>query len=236
MISSLRPSSRPWTVSSRSSVPGFEQPGGRSHSGHNFILFGTPGNYFVTHLTTFNYPHDATVVLKVTPQGGLPALDGEKAIWFAPGVSLNDLVNGLVPELTGPLRSHDVGGPGTIELGEMTFSIDSVVAAEVLTPNGRAPASLEYKLLGEGEGTYLVHQPTRLPGFQQVVQVTIDGAAVPAGATVVIPGRDNGQLADALKAGETVVALVNGRETTVEVVDIVDEVQLAPPRPHPHHE
>ena len=193
---------------------------------HNMFAFGRD-TMFLSHLPMFMAPHDAQLLLEVTPE----SMDGSSLgqVWSAERekhpverlytmmpekFALSTLYVPDPPE-RGSFRATffrghlERGGEPIPELENVNVRITDVVYARKFDREGKAE-DLSYRLIGRGGELFLAHVISQPPDFDQILSVTLSGRQpdeeeLEAGIEVVFPGRANTAEAR-LRHGETATA------------------------------
>ena len=199
--------------------PGGAHPaGGHDHSarkdqaaGHGMAIVGTQA-IFLSHLPMFMLPHDYQVILEVAFKGGGSdpqrryvqdrASNPDTSYTFAPNKSF------VLPDLFPAGRDQPAsldGFRGDIFRGhferggvpiaqDVLVDVARVVRGTRFVKDAPRPTRLDYFLFGRGTELFLAHTVTAPPDFDQILAVTIGGAAVSddelgRGVPIAFPGR-----------------------------------------------
>ena len=111
-----------------------------------------------------------------------------------------------------PGRERIVGAPMTLV---------RLVHGREFAPDRPKPAELAYVLFGRGGDLFLAHMLSGPPDFDQILEVSLDQASLPADAArgglfVTLTGRGNA-VGERLRAGEAISCTGNGRTLRLRV-------------------
>lgn len=206
--------------------------------GHGQAILGE-GPVYLSHLPMFsfttpkNHPHHYQVILEVSlPEEAMAAYLADREEFEAPplytlepteGFAMLDLIlpavsAAPVTTLRGtivrghwerPKQPQAFGAPFAIVQEDVEVAVEGVVYAHEFAFQAPPLGRLEYVLFGAGDQRFLAHRITKVPDFDQLLEVTIDGdafsdAQLREGILVAVPERQNA-LGERLRAGDEVL-------------------------------
>lgn len=240
-------------------------PAGERVSTHGMILMGRDDAMTMSHIPMFMRHHDVQALWRFQIQDGSTgspltdkAPDFSSATYtFEPKpASLNDLVGfflredgaSALPFLSGTIyrgnfedKANSAPVPG---FENVRLVATSLIYAAPLNTQPDTADPLSYFLWGSGDETYLVHEVTGKPGFDQIIKVKLSGTDIDsrdlaAGLKITFPQNQNGTKNRLHPGAEIAVTLPSGERAGIVLENELSLLQgpnFTPDAGHQHHD
>lgn len=163
---------------------------------HGMVLFGRDA-LFISHIPTFGIPHDWQAFIEV--EISHPSLDAlaifhqqrenglQRLVTLKPApFVLPKLLRGDLKQFTASMHKGNFEENGPVVLSNVTVTVRQILMTTHLSPKNEAVKTLEYVPVISGKNGYLAHRISAPSNFDHIVEVKLDGTAVP---TVIDPKR-----------------------------------------------